>query len=589
MAPEEMKEASGSIAQKQDLRLPPWAIEMKRKYEAGESAVFLLYGNVLDILPYRSEFVHLRDFLTRALSGGKDIVAYYNISEGITFATPQMKEDFRRFVDVTASVSGRIPGLSDPAFYGEHPELIRDPQVALPLLERLIEMRNRVFLVIDHVDKIAPNSEYSFMNMEDRRSLTTLLRWAAHPQLLNRDNVVILVAKNLSDVHRELRGNPLVELVEISYPDRDERLEFIAAQAAQGVPLEMPAEKLANGTAGLNRISINSFFQQARKTGEPVSLAMVKRRKTEILTEEYGGLVEVIEPDFGLEMVGGLDMVKEDLKVVIELLREGNRTEAPMGVGLIGPPGTGKTMLAKAVAKGSDLPFLKIGDIRDKWVGESEKNADRVITLLRSLAPVVVFVDEIDQAFGSRGERGDSGVSQRIWAKFSEIQSDTSYRGKILWIWATNRPDIVDEATKRPGRLGDLKIPFFFAADDPEAVIRLSAKRNNIALKAQDLSEVLELVKGYSAAELEAVVLRSRWFARRAGRRNVTLDDLIAAAKDYIPSRNDKMIEYMELLAVLEASSMRMLPEKYKQNYDRDSIVTQAHKLRLELSSMGLL
>lgn len=589
MAPEEMKEASGSIAQKQDLRLPPWAIEMKRKYEAGESAVFLLYGNVLDILPYRSEFVHLRDFLTRALSGGKDIVAYYNISEGITFATPQMKDDFRRFVDVTASVSGRIPGLSDPAFYGEHPELIRDPQVALPLLERLIEMRNRVFLVIDHVDKIAPNSEYSFMNMEDRRSLTTLLRWAAHPQLLNRDNVVILVAKNLSDVHRELRGNPLVELVEISYPDRDERLEFIAAQAAQGVPLEMPAEKLANGTAGLNRISINSFFQQARKTGEPVSLAMVKRRKTEILTEEYGGLVEVIEPDFGLEMVGGLDMVKEDLKVVIELLREGNRTEAPMGVGLIGPPGTGKTMLAKAVAKGSDLPFLKIGDIRDKWVGESEKNADRVITLLRSLAPVVVFVDEIDQAFGSRGERGDSGVSQRIWAKFSEIQSDTSYRGKILWIWATNRPDIVDEATKRPGRLGDLKIPFFFAADDPEAVIRLSAKRNNIALKAQDLSEVLELVKGYSAAELEAVVLRSRWFARRAGRRNVTLDDLIAAAKDYIPSRNDKMIEYMELLAVLEASSMRMLPEKYKQNYDRDSIVTQAHKLRLELSSMGLL
>ena len=589
MAPEEMKEASGSIAQKQDLRLPPWAVEMKRKYEAGESAVFLLYGNVLDILPYRSEFVHLRDFLTRALSGGKDIVAYYNISEGITFATPQMKEDFRRFVDVTASVSGRIPGLSDPAFYGEHPELIRDPQVALPLLERLIEMRNRVFLVIDHVDKIAPNSEYSFMNMEDRRSLTTLLRWAAHPQLLNRDNVVILVAKNLSDVHRELRGNPLVELVEISYPDRDERLEFIAAQAAQGVPLEMPAEKLANGTAGLNRISINSFFQQARKTGEPVSLAMVKRRKTEILTEEYGGLVEVIEPDFGLEMVGGLDMVKEDLKVVIELLREGNRTEAPMGVGLIGPPGTGKTMLAKAVAKGSDLPFLKIGDIRDKWVGESEKNADRVITLLRSLAPVVVFVDEIDQAFGARGERGDSGVSQRIWAKFSEIQSDTSYRGKILWIWATNRPDIVDEATKRPGRLGDLKIPFFFAADDPEAVIRLSAKRNNIALKAQDLSEVLELVKGYSAAELEAVVLRSRWFARRAGRRNVTLDDLIAAAKDYIPSRNDKMIEYMELLAVLEASSMRMLPEKYKQNYDRDSIVAQAHKLRLELSSMGLL
>jgi len=572
-----------------ELHLPAWAADMKRKYEAGESSQFLLYGNVLDILPYRSEFLWLRDFLIRALSGGKDMVLFYNISEGITFATPQMKEDFRRFVEVSTSVMGRIPGLTDPAFYAEHPELIRDPQIALPLLERLIEMRNKVFLVIDHIDKIAPNTEYSFMSMDDRRNLTTLQRWAVHPRLLTRDNVVILVAKNLGDVHRDLRSNPLLDVIEISFPDREERLEFIAAQAAQGIPLEMPAENLANGTAGLNRVSINSFFQQARKTGEPVSLAMVKRRKTEILTEEYGGLVEVIEPDFGIEMVGGLDQVKEDLQVVVELLREGNRAEAPMGVGLIGPPGTGKTMIAKAVAKGSGLPFIKIGDIRDKWVGESEKNADRVITLLRSLAPVVVFIDEIDQAFGTRGERGDSGVSQRIWAKFSEIQSDTSYRGRILWVWATNRPDIVDEATKRPGRLGDLKIPFFFAADNPEAVIRLSAKRNGIAIKASDLSPVLELVKGYSGAELEAVVLRSRWFARRAGRRSVQIDDLIAAAKDYIPSRNDKMIEYMELLAVLEASSVRMLPEKYREGYDRSSFTQRAHMLRMELSALGLL
>lgn len=572
-----------------ELHLPAWAAEMKRKYEAGESSQFLLYGNVLDILPYRSEFLWLRDFLTRALSGGKDMVLFYNISEGITFAAPQMKEDFKRFVEVSTSVMGRIPGLTDPAFYAEHPELIRDPQIGLPLLERLIEMRNKVFLVIDHIDKIAPNTEYSFMSMDDRRNLTTLQRWAVHPRLLTRDNVVILVAKNLGDVHRDLRSNPLLDVVEIGFPDREERLEFIAAQAAQGIPLEMPAENLANGTAGLNRVSINSFFQQARKTGEPVSLAMVKRRKTEILTEEYGGLVEVIEPDFGLEMVGGLEHVKEDLQVVIDLVREGNRTEAPMGVGLIGPPGTGKTMIAKAVAKGSGLPFIKIGDIRDKWVGESEKNADRVITLLRSLAPVVVFIDEIDQAFGTRGERGDSGVSQRIWAKFSEIQSDTSYRGRILWIWATNRPDIVDEATKRPGRLGDLKIPFFFAAEDPEAVIRLSAKRNGITLKAQDLSPVLELVKGYSGAELEAVTLRSRWFARRAGRRSVQIDDLIAAAKDYIPARNDKMIEYMELLAVLEASSMRMLPEKYREGYDRESFTLKAHALRMELSALGML
>ena len=260
-----------------------------------------------------------------------------------------------------------------------------------------------------------------------------------------------------------------------------------------------------------------------------------------------------------------------------------------MGVGFIGPPGTGKTMVARAVAKEADLPFLMLGEIRDKFVGESEKNADRVLTLLRSLAPVVVFVDEIDQAFGARGERGDEGVSQRIWAKFSEMQGNSAYRGQILWMWATNRPDIMDEATKRPGRLGDLKVPFFFAAQDPEAVIRRSADRNEVDLRVSDLAPVIAKVQGYSPAEVEAVTLRSRWFSRRASRKTVNLDDLLAAAEDYIPSRNDMVIEYMEILAVLEASSMRLLPPKQRESYDRSTLVERSHLLRMDLSARGLI
>ena len=91
---------------------------------------------------------------------------------------------------------------------------------------------------------------------------------------------------------------------------------------------------------------------------------------------------------------------------------------------------------------------------------------------------------------------------------------------------------------------------------------RLCAKNNEIRLRAKDLSPVIEKLKGYSAAELESVVLHSRWFARRDGRAVVTLDDLLAAADDYIPSRNDKMIEYMELLAILESSSRRRWPRR---------------------------
>ncbi|HEY3280938.1 MAG TPA: ATP-binding protein [Armatimonadota bacterium] len=573
--------------------LPPWATEMRRKYEADECNLFLLYGNVLDLFPFRAEFLRLREFLTRALSGGKKMVLYYNISEGISFATPEMKQDFGRFLTVFQSLGFRVPGCNDVAAFSEHTELLRDPGTVLPLLERLVETQNNVFIVMDYVDKVIPATDTAFMSLDDRRNLTALQRWAVDPRLLprkGRDNVVILVSTNLGDVHRDLRSNPLMDTVEIKFPDIHEREEFIQQAGVDlSVPLQMPPEQLAHLTAGLNRISLSNFFQQARKTGCGVDLGMVKRRKDEIFREEYGGLVEVIEPDYGLEMVAGLEEVKEDLKLVIDLLRGGDRKECPMGVGLVGPPGTGKTMIGKAVAKGAGLPFLKIGDIRDKFVGESEKNADRVLTLLRSLAPVVVFVDEIDQAYGGRGERGDEGVSQRIWAKFAEIQSDTAYRGLILWIWATNRPDIMDEATKRPGRLGDLKIPFFFAASDPERVLAISAKKNGVPLKAKDLGAVALRLKGYSAAELEAVTLQSRWWARRAGHKQVTEADLVKAAEDYIPSRNDKMIQFMEILAILEASSLRMLPASYRNNYDRSALVETVHRLRGELTASGML
>lgn len=586
--------------QGEDEALPLWAQALKRKYEAGEASQFLLYGNVVDYVPFRGQWLWPREFLTQALTGGKQIVAYYNLSEGLSFASEQMRKEFGTFLEISSKVTGGLPGLDNPDLYAQRPDLLKDPRLVLPILERLIETRDRVVILIDHVEKIIPATQLSFMSVDDRRNLATLQRWAVHPKLLSRDCVVLLITKNLADVHQDLRsGNPLLVPIEISFPDATERLNFLReaaskvssrTEAGEAPPaLAVSDEQLATLTAGFNRVSINALFQQARRSGKAVTEEGVKQRKEEIFREEYGGLVEVMDPDFGLESVAGLKLMKEDLQAVIELLRQGKAGEAPMGVGFIGPPGTGKTMLAKAIAKGTNLPFLRIGNLRDKFVGESEKNADVVLTLLRSLAPVVVFVDEMDQAYGARGERGDSGVSQRMWAKFAEVQSDTSFRGRILWIWATNRPDLIDEATKRPGRLGDLKIPFFFACDAPEDVLRLTARRNNIELPTEGVAEVVEKLRGYSAAEIEAVTLQSRWFARRAGRAAVAVEDLQAAVEDYIPSRNEKMIEFMEILALLESSSMRYLPERYASAYDRAELFTRAQLLRAELTAQGLL
>jgi len=137
--------------------------------------------------------------------------------------------------------------------------------------------------------------------------------------------------------------------------------------------------------------------------------------------------------------------------------------------------------------------------------------------------------------------------------------------------------------------LGDLKIPFFHAAEVPEVILQITAKKNGIELETFDFTPVIAKVKGYSGAELEAVMLQARWFARRAGRERVTQDDLLAAADDYLPTRNDRMIAFMEILAMLEASSRRLIPAEQLQRYSREELVRRAQQLRMELSAEGLL
>ena len=114
---------------------------------------------------------------------------------------------------------------------------------------------------------------------------------------------------------------------------------------------------------------------------------------------------------------------------------------------LVGIPGTGKSIIVSAFAKKIGWNAIAYRNIRSMWVGESERNLERVNNIALSLSPVVVFIDEIDQNLGQRGQSGDSGVSQRLLARFWEFMARPDLRGKILWIGASNRPDLLDPAT----------------------------------------------------------------------------------------------------------------------------------------------
>ena len=123
-----------------------------------------------------------------------------------------------------------------------------------------------------------------------------------------------------------------------------------------------------------------------------------------------------------------------------------------MGYLVCGPVGTGKTFLAECYAGSIGIPCVKLKNFRSKYVGETEGNLQRVLTVLRSLGPVIVVIDEADAALGDRNQQGDSGTSGRIFSMIAQQMGDTRYRGRIIWMLLTCRPDLLPIDLKRQGR-----------------------------------------------------------------------------------------------------------------------------------------
>ena len=152
-----------------------------------------------------------------------------------------------------------------------------------------------------------------------------------------------------------------------------------------------------------------------------------------------------------------------------------------MGILFTGPMGTGKTFVAEAFARECGLTTIKLKNFRSKWVGATEGNLEKILTVIKAIGQVVVIIDEGDRAFGNTDGEGDGGTSSRVIARIKEFMSDTSNRGRILFLVMTNRPDKLDVDLKRAGRL-DRKIPFLYSQtpEEVEQVARALVRKNRI-------------------------------------------------------------------------------------------------------------
>src|SRR5215813_7570957 len=499
-------------------QLPQWAARMARKYYAGEASHFLLYNNIYDLVRSNSDYISLLNYLQRELVGTKHLLTY-NRSEGIKFGSHEAERQF-----------GALLRVSDPLFSCVAlRQLPREPSRALPLIEHFLLYGEQVAVIINFLDTIIPAGDVSYMSGDDRTNLVAFQRWITSSRLLKKDNIVILVAESVAEVHPRIRQNSRLAAIDIPYPDDAERLEFIGHLRGQlpSLSTDVSDEQLALTTSGLNRVHLNSLLRSAASEGAALTLDSIRHKKKELIEAECVGLVEFVHPRFGLDSVGGMSKAKDFMRSIADTIRLGNTEEAPMGILISGPVGTGKTFLAECFAHDCGLNVVAFKNFRERWVGSSEANLEKILNLLQTLAPIVVLVDEADATLGSRETGGDSGVDARIFSKLAGAMGDTRNRGRILWILMTSRPDLLPIDLKRQGRCEEHISLFYPETEEDRLAITLAMlKKNKIEHSATDWTPITKNEIDISGADIEAILIRCRRVARNAGRKVVTQEDL---------------------------------------------------------------
>ncbi len=561
--------------------LPHWAQELSYKYCSKTANLYLVHGNIRDFLPnkmYEGEFIFVRiqEFISEVLFGNRDIIAFYDRSSGINFCTPAMQKEYIK------TMSAEFPE-EDPAVF-----LSSDPFKAFNYLEKYfllnLSKKLRIVLIIDYSETIVPNTSISSLIEEDRYCLVTLNRWSHDPIFTQGDVSVILLTENLTDINQRLVRSPSTVKVCIPIPDekvRNSFLKFLDRNDSLMIDHSLNTEKIAKITSGLNLMNLNQLAAESFQEDKPISLEYLRQKKKEIIENEAAGLLEFIESEHDLSMISGHDFVKKRFKNAARAIKQGRLDVLPMGYLLAGPVGTGKSFMVTAFAGEIGIPIVRFRNFRSKWQGVTEANLEKVLNILKAMAPVGVMIDEADAFLGSRNQEGDSGTSNRIFGQITSFMGNTEYRGKIIWFLITCRPDLLPIDLKRQGRAEEHLALFYpETAEDRENLFQTLIKKLKIKIQKFPITDILKKHHfDSSGADLEAILIRAKFNAAMKNHIIITRTDLEETVRDFVPPAYPHEIDLQNLVAVLECTSREMVPKKFR-NLDRGKLINDIRELK---------
>jgi len=496
---------------------------------------------------------------------------------------------------VASEIDAHFETISGPEimskYYGESEEQLRD------IFEEA-EENEPAIVFIDELDSIAPKRGEAQGDVE-RRVVAQLL--SLMDGLEERGQVTVIAATNrVDDIDPALRrGGRFDREIEVGVPDREGRREILQVHT-RGMPLAdgIDLDEYAESTHGFVGADLESLTKEAAMNALRRIRPQIDLEEEEIdaevldslqvterdLREAQKGIepsalreVFVEVPDITWEDVGGLEDTKERLRETIQWPLEYPEVfeeldmQAAKGVLMYGPPGTGKTLLAKAVANEAQSNFISVKgpELLNKFVGESEKGVREVFSKARENAPTVVFFDEIDSIAGERGQNaGDSQVGERVVSQLLTELDGVEAMEDVVVIATTNRPDLIDNALLRPGRL-DRHVHVPVPDEDARRKIFEVHTKDKPLADDVDLNWLARETEGYVGADVEAVTREAAMAASREFVNSVDKSE-VAESVGNVRISTEHFEHALEEVNPSVTQDVRERYEEIEQQFDRD-------------------